>query len=80
MLIPVLDERGNQALVKTIIARFQAVSDALAPYERPSEPSGWALYDELTKADQKKLAQAVDALAEPLSTIAEKVSGSGAGN
>jgi iron uptake system component EfeO len=80
LLTPVLEERGEHALVKTLIARFQAVSDALAPYERPGEPSGWALYDELTKADQKKLAQAVDALAEPLSTVAEKVSGSGGGN
>ena len=78
LLVPVLNERGEQALVKTIVTRFAAVSDALAPYERPDEPSGWALYDELSKADQKKLAQAVDALAEPLSTVAEKVSGSGA--
>lgn len=77
LLVPVLEERGETALVKTIVARFAAVGDALAPYERPDEPSGWALYDELSKADQKKLAQAVDALAEPLSTVAEKVSGTG---
>jgi iron uptake system component EfeO len=77
LLIPVLEERGEGQLVKTIIARFQAVSEGLAPYERPGEPSGWATYSELSKADQKKLAQAIDALAEPLSTVAEKVSGNG---
>ncbi len=78
LLAPVLKANGGAALVQTITARFAAVNAALAPYERPDEPSGWAAYGELSKADQKALAQAIDALAEPLSTVAAKVSATGA--
>jgi len=77
LLAPVLTAGGDAALVQTIDARFAAVNEALAPYERPDEPSGWAAYGELSKADQKALAQAIDALAEPLSTVAAKVSATG---
>jgi len=77
LLAPVLKAGGDAALVQTITARFAAVNAALAPYERPDEPSGWAAYGELSKADQKALAQAIDALAEPLSTVAAKVSATG---
>jgi iron uptake system component EfeO len=72
LLRPALVERGDGALAKTLTARFAAVEKGLAPYRR-STPLGWALYGELTAKDRKTLAQAVDALAEPLSTVAAKV-------
>jgi iron uptake system component EfeO len=72
LLAPALRENGNAALATTLTARFAAVERGLAPYER-STPLGWALYGALTPKDRKTLAQAVDALAEPLSTVAAKV-------
>ena len=36
---------------------------------------GYALYNDLTPADRQKFADEVDALDEPLSTVAAKVSG-----
>ena len=72
LLRPALVKRGDAALAKTLDARFAAVEKGLAPYKRPT-PLGWALYGELTAKDRKSLAQAVDALAEPLSTVAAKV-------
>ena len=65
-------ERGDGALVKTLNARFADVEKGLEPYRR-STPLGFALYGELTPRDRKALAQAIDALAEPLSTVAAKV-------
>jgi iron uptake system component EfeO len=72
LLRPALVERGDGALAKTVTARFATVETGLAPYRR-STPLGWALYGELTAKDRRTLAQAVDALAEPLSTVAAKV-------
>jgi len=76
LLIPVLEKNGDGALVTTIKQRFAAVDTALAKYERPKDPSGWATYSELTPEDRKTLSQAVDALAEPLSTVAAKTTAS----
>jgi iron uptake system component EfeO len=76
LLIPVLQKNGDAALVTTIKARFAAVDAALAKYQRPDDPSGWATYSALTAADRKTLSQAVDALAEPLSTVAAKTTAS----
>jgi iron uptake system component EfeO len=72
LLQPALVERGDGALAKTIRTRFAAVEKGLAPYKRPT-PLGYALYGALTPKDRKSLAQAVDALAEPLSMVAAKV-------
>jgi iron uptake system component EfeO len=72
LLKPALVERGDGALVQTLTARFAAVEKGLAPYRR-STPLGWALYGELTAKDRRSLSQAVDSLAEPLSTVAAKV-------
>jgi iron uptake system component EfeO len=74
LLAPVLEDQGEGALVKTIDQRFAAVTDGLARYRR-STPLGYATYSALTPADRRTFAQQVDALAEPLSTIAAKVSG-----
>jgi iron uptake system component EfeO len=72
LLRPALVERGDGQLAKTITVRFAAVEKGLAPYKRQT-PLGFALYGELTPKDRKALAQAVDSLAEPLSTVAAKV-------
>jgi iron uptake system component EfeO len=72
LLRPALLERRDGALVKTLNARFAEVFTGLAPYRRDT-PLGFALYGELTSSDRKTLAQAIDALAEPLSTVASKV-------
>jgi iron uptake system component EfeO len=57
----------NPALATEITARFAAVDQALSKYERNG---GYVSYLDLTKADTRALAQAVDALAEPLSRVA----------
>jgi iron uptake system component EfeO len=69
---PILVERGNGALAKTIDGRFAGVEDALKGYRR-STPLKFALYGSLTADDRRQLSAAVDALAEPLSTVAAKV-------
>ena len=74
LLRPALVARGDGALAKTIAARFAAVQTGLDRYRRKT-PLGFAVYGALTPADRRTLAQQVDALAEPLSTVAAKVSG-----
>jgi iron uptake system component EfeO len=71
LLRPALARR-DPALVRTITARFAAVQAALGRYRR-STPSGYAPYAALTGADRKALTASVDALAEPLSMVAGKV-------
>jgi iron uptake system component EfeO len=73
-LRPALVAGGNGALAKQIAARFGAVQSGLDGYRR-STPLGFAHYGELTPADRLRFAQQVDALAEPLSTVAARVAG-----
>ena len=42
---------------------------------RRTTPLGFANYSELTKADRLRFSQEITALAEPLSTVAARVSG-----
>jgi len=72
LLKPALAKQGDGELAETITHRFDDVRTALDVYRR-STPLGYALYGELTGADRRRLAQSVDALAEPLSTVAVKV-------
>jgi iron uptake system component EfeO len=74
LLKPALAKQGDEELAETITHRFDDVRAALDTYRR-STPLGYALYGELTGADRRRLAQSVDALAEPLSTVAVKVTG-----
>jgi iron uptake system component EfeO len=74
VLRPALRESGDEALAQTIDERFAAVQSGLNAY-RADTPLGFALYGELAPADRRRLAQQVDALAEPLSTVAVSVSG-----
>ena len=73
LLVPALRNTGNRALVHTIEERFAAVESSLDTYRR-STPLGFAPYGALTNQDRLQLAQEVDALAEPLSTVAARVS------
>lgn len=59
-------------LVGTITTNFDAVTTALAPYQ---QGESYVLYTDLTPEQVRDLATAVDALAEPLSTVAGKVVG-----
>jgi high-affinity iron transporter len=61
---------ADPALSTEISKRFDHVDAALNPYR---EGDGFVSYTELTQADQRKLAQAVDALAEPLSQVAAQI-------
>ncbi len=74
LLRPALRQTGNAELVRTIEQRFAEVQKNLDRYRR-NTALGFAVYGELTPEDRRKLAEQVDALAEPLSTVAAKVSG-----
>ena len=65
-----LVEARDPELASEIEQRFADVDAALAPYQRGD---GWVLYGELNQQDKRKLAQSIDALAEPLSQVASVV-------
>ena len=62
------------ALAETITAAFDDVQKALDPYR---SGDSFVPYTQLKASETKTLAQKVDALAEPLSTVAAKVVGGG---
>jgi high-affinity iron transporter len=68
-VVPIL-RAADPALADEISKRFDQVGAALEPYR---DGKGFVSYTELTKADQRRLAQAVDALAEPLSQVAAQI-------
>ncbi len=70
---PVLAANGNEQLVSTIEQRMAALQQGLDKYRRSDQPSGFALYGELTEQDRRQFAQQVAALAEPLSLVAGKL-------
>jgi len=74
LLRPALVKRDEGTLARTIAARFATVQKGLDRYKRAT-PLGFATYDELTPADRRAFAQQIDALAEPLATVAAKVTG-----
>lgn len=53
-----------------IFARFDAVQSALVPYQ---QGESYVLYTTLTPDQTRAIAQVVDAVAEPLSQVAEQV-------
>jgi len=69
---PLLSE-DDPKLAKEIEASFEDVYASLEPYERGD---GFVSYTELTKADTRKLAQEIDALAEELSQVPAQIVGS----
>ena len=69
LLAPAL-RKTDAPLATTIAARFDAVNAELATLKQDGEfPS----YDTIDKAQRRKLSQLVNALAEPLSTVASKL-------
>jgi iron uptake system component EfeO len=67
--------RTNPSIVATIGSRFRGVQQALAKYRTGD---GYVSYTTLTEQDVRSLAQAVDALAEPMSEVGAMVVSSGA--
>jgi iron uptake system component EfeO len=65
-------EKKDAGLAKTIESRFEDLNQALAPYKKNN---GYVLYNELTQEQTKKLSQAIDALAEPLSSMGKTLGG-----
>ncbi|GHH62941.1 iron uptake system protein EfeO [Lentzea cavernae] len=69
-LRPVVEQR-DKALVSTLDEKFKALDEAL---EKQRRGDGFKLYTDLTQDEVKALAEAVDALGEPVSKVAEVVS------
>jgi len=68
---PLLSKKDPK-LAKEIEASFEDVYASLKPYRRGD---GFVSYGELTKADTRKLAQEIDALAEELSQVPAQIVG-----
>ncbi len=68
---PLLD-KSDPALGPVIDQRFRDVETALKPY---ATANGYVPYTQLSQDDTKKLSQVIDALAEPVSQVAAKVTG-----
>ncbi|WP_329423486.1 EfeM/EfeO family lipoprotein [Streptosporangium sp. NBC_01495] len=68
-LRPVLEERAPE-LVTTLDEKFAGAEAALGAHRKGD---GWKLHTELSKDDLKKLSDAINALAEPISKIAAVV-------
>jgi iron uptake system component EfeO len=58
-----------------VARRFADVEDSLTPYQGDYAASGFVNYSTVTEAQRTVLTQKVDALAEPLSQVAAKVTG-----
>ncbi|HBZ81562.1 MULTISPECIES: iron uptake system protein EfeO [Brevibacillus] len=71
VLKPAVDAK-DAALSKEIETRFAELDAALAPYRKDG---GYVLYTELKPDEVKKLSQALDALAEPLSKMGTIIGG-----
>ena len=66
-------EAEDPDLAETLTTRFAEIDALLA--EQGSLESGFTYYDQLTDAQVKELAAAVDALSEPLSRLTATVTG-----
>jgi iron uptake system component EfeO len=69
---PLLDE-SDPDLAAEIESHFKAVFNSLQPYRTED---GFVSYTELTKADTRKLAREIDALAEELSQVPAEIASS----
>ncbi len=71
-LKPGLDEI-DAALSSTISGRFDALDTLLDRYRDTNAIGGFVSYPKLTDADTRQIAQAIQAVSEPLSKVADKV-------
>jgi iron uptake system component EfeO len=74
LLAPALKTIDPQ-LASTVDARFTDVVAALVPFKGTYADSGYIDYSTVTDDQRKVLTQKVDALAEPLSQVAARVTG-----
>jgi len=65
----------DPTLASTVDARFADVLASLTPYKGTYANSGYVDYSTVTTEQRKVLTQKVDALAEPLSQVAARVTG-----
>jgi iron uptake system component EfeO len=63
----------DPTLSSTISARFAAIDRILSQHRDASQPGGFVSYSTLDQADTKEIAQALQAISEPLSKVAGKV-------
>jgi iron uptake system component EfeO len=71
-LQPVL-AKMDAVLAKQIAVQFQALDTLVDTYRTTANASGFKLYNQLTSADKRALAAAVNAVTAPLSSVASKV-------
>jgi iron uptake system component EfeO len=71
-LKPALDQI-DPTIVPQISAAFDGLTSELAAFRDPNSPSGWMSYDQLTDANKKALTDALLAVQEPLSAVAQKI-------
>ncbi len=66
----------DASLATEVATNFTALDTLLDKYRSTTDASGYVLYGSITDADRTALSQALQAVAEPLSTVAGKVVGS----
>jgi iron uptake system component EfeO len=66
-------QKIDATLTTTISTRFDALDTLLNKYRDASSLGGFKLYSQLTPADTRAIAQAIQAVSEPLSQVASKV-------
>jgi iron uptake system component EfeO len=74
LLKPALD-KIDPALAKKVDSAYAQVFDSLKPFAGDYAGTKYVDYSTVTQAQRRKLTQQVDALAEPLSQVAAKVTG-----
>lgn len=72
LLKPVASE-NDAALTKELDKQFASIKKLLDTYREAGSSSGFVSYDTVRKSDSKKLSDAVNSLAEPLSRLAAAV-------
>ncbi|MET7568845.1 iron uptake system protein EfeO [Streptomyces sp. NPDC005492] len=72
-LLKSVAQKNDAALTTELDKQFTALNTLLDKYRSKSTSDGFVSYDKVTKAQQKELSDAVNALAEPLSKLAAAV-------
>ncbi|MET7484626.1 iron uptake system protein EfeO [Streptomyces sp. NPDC005538] len=72
-LLKPVARKNDAALTTELDKQFTALNTLLDTYRSTSTSDGFVSYDKVTKAQQKELSDAVNALAEPLSKLAAAV-------